>query len=146
MAANVGPVDEQRQDFPERGDTPGAGRPEGEGQAQPRRIDTSDISAPSIGPNTVIEREPPAQRLARHQQSDVDALGKDKRRQVVGHSYGPSRRQQLTFFGIVGALILVIWLGSKVMVAEFDQPPPTNADKAPWSQSDAEQTPPRRPF
>jgi hypothetical protein len=111
-----------------------------------KRIDTSTISAPSIGPNTVIEREPPEARLARHQQSDIDAMGKDKRRQVVGHSYGPSRRQQLTFFGIVGALVLVVWLGAKIMVSEFDQPPAQDADKAPWSQPDAQQTPPARPF
>jgi hypothetical protein len=29
------------------------------------------------------------------QPSDVDAMGQDKRRQVVGHSYGPSKRSQV---------------------------------------------------
>ena len=45
-----------------------------------RREDVSDITAPSIGPSTTIEREPPEDRLARHEQSDVDAMGLDKRR------------------------------------------------------------------
>jgi hypothetical protein len=73
-------------------------------------------------------------------------MGKDKRRQVIGHSYGPSRRQQLVFFGIVAAVIAIIWLGSKVLVDQFDQSPATNPDKAPWSKSDAPQNPPAPPF
>ena len=78
--------------------------------------------------------------------SDLDAMGKDKRRQVVGHSYGPSRRQQLGFFAIVGMVVLIIYFGAKLMVAEFDQPPATNSDAAPWSKADAPQLPPSRPF
>jgi hypothetical protein len=78
--------------------------------------------------------------------ADLDAMGKDKRRQVVGHSYGPSRRQQLTFFGIVGILVLAIWLGSKILVSEFDKAPARDAAKSPWSQPTAPQVPPARPF
>jgi hypothetical protein len=78
--------------------------------------------------------------------SELDAMGKDKRRQVVGHSYGPSRRQQLAFFGIVGMLVLLIYFGARFMVAEFDQSPTSNPDVAPWSKADAPQTPPARPF
>jgi hypothetical protein len=112
-------------------DSPNEGNQPTEDKVQ--KIDASDIPAPSIGPDTVIEREPPEQRLARHQPSDVDAMGKDKRRQVVGHAYGPSRRQQLVFFGIVGAVILVVWVGAKILVSQFDTTPETFPDKAPWS-------------
>src|SRR5436190_10244188 len=44
--------------------------------------DISDITAPSIGPGSTVEREPVEVRLARHEQSEVDAMGQDKRRQV----------------------------------------------------------------
>jgi hypothetical protein len=79
------------------------------------------------------------------QPSDVDAMGKDKRREVVGHSYGPSRRSQIIFFVIVGAIIVAIVGGWTLAVATFDQPPDSNPDKAPWSAADAPQKPPRSP-
>src|SRR3954453_3403225 len=70
---------ERARDDPQRASGTSADRPE------------QKISAPSLGPNTVIEREPVEERLARHEQSDVDAMGKDKRRSVVGQTYGPTK-------------------------------------------------------
>ena len=65
------------------------GIPNGDRGEQNRR--EQKLAAPSLGPNTVIEREPVEERLAKHEQSEVDARGLDKRRRVVGQSYGPAR-------------------------------------------------------
>jgi len=80
-----------------------------------------------------------------HQASDVDAMGQDKRRQVVGHAYGPSRKSQMIFFVIVGAIAVVVIGGYALAIAAFDQPQDEYADAAPWSSSDAEQRPTRSP-
>jgi hypothetical protein len=66
--------------------------------------------------------------------SDIDAMGTDKRRQVVGHSYGPSRRSQLLFFIAVGITLVVVIGGWITLVSVFDQTPDQFPDKAPWSQ------------
>src|SRR5918999_813820 len=71
-------------------------------------------------------------------------MGQEKRRQVVGHSYGPSRRSQMLFFGIVGAVAVVIIGGWFLLVAAFDQPPESYPDKAAWSKP-AEQVPTEDP-
>jgi hypothetical protein len=77
--------------------------------------------------------------------SAVDAMGEDKRRQVVGHSYGPTARSQVVFFAIVGAIAVAIIGGWTLAVAAFDQPPDEYPDEAPWSASDAPQVPTRAP-
>lgn len=71
--------------------------------------------------------------------SDLDAMGQDKRRQVIGHAYGPSRRSQIMFFVAVGAVLLVVVGGWFAAVAAFDQPADSYADKAPWSDPDTPQ-------
>src|SRR3954447_2048078 len=80
------------------------------------------ISAPSLGPNTVIEREPVEQRLARHEQSEVDAMGKDKRRAVVGQTYGPTKARQLGLYGIFLAVIAALVVGGIILVGQLDSP------------------------
>lgn len=72
-----------------------------------------------------------------HTPSHVDAMGQDKRRQVVGHSYGPSWRSQLKFFVAVAAVLVVIVGGWVVLVGLFDKPPTHFTDSAPWSSSPA---------
>jgi hypothetical protein len=67
--------------------------------------------------------------------NDVDAMGQDKRRQVVGHSYGPSKQRQLAYYGIFLALVVVAYLGFRIAVDQLDKAPANNPDKAPWSQS-----------
>jgi hypothetical protein len=74
---------------------------------------------------------------ARHTPSTVDAIGQDKRRQVVGHSYGPSRRSQIMFFVTVGAVLVVIVGGWLLLVGLFDNPPTNFKDSAPWSTTAA---------
>jgi hypothetical protein len=64
-------------------------------------------------------------------------MGQDKRRQVVGHSYGPSRRSQIMFFVAVAAVAVVIVGGWLVLVGLFDKPPTHFKDSAPWSATPA---------
>ncbi|MGI9019719.1 MAG: hypothetical protein ACR2G3_03275 [Solirubrobacterales bacterium] len=106
------------------------------------RQDISDTPAPSVGPNTTIETEPPEERLARHEQSSVDAMGLEKRREVVGGSYGASFGKQATLYGGALAIVAAIVIGFIVLAGELDKPPESNPDEAPWSNPDAPQTPP----
>jgi hypothetical protein len=75
----------------------------------------------------------PSEEAKAHKPSDVDAMGRDKRREVVGHSYGPSRRSQLMFFVAVGVVFFVLIGGWITLVGIFDQTPDHFPDKAPWS-------------
>lgn len=99
-------------------------------------------STPSLSALHKLEASPEAKA---REPSDVDAMGQDKRRAVVGHSYGPSRKSQIIFFGVVGAVILLMIGGSLLAVAAFDQPEDSYPDESPWSQADAEQKPTRDP-
>ena len=104
--------------------------------------DISDTPAPSVGPHTKFEKDDPEERLARHEQSSVDAMGLDKRREVIGGSYSPSLARQLTMYGIFIAVVAGIVVGFLVLANNLDQPPEKYADEAPWSQADAKQIPP----
>ena len=104
--------------------------------------DASSIPAPSIGPHTTIEYEPPEERLARHEASTVDAMGLDKRRQVIGQGYGPSVARQVTVYGVFLAVVAALTIGFLLLAKELDKAPANNPDEAPWSQQGAEQNPP----
>jgi cytoskeletal protein RodZ len=95
-------------------------------------------------PFSDIKRVEPSEEAKAKQPSNVDAMGQDKRREVVGHSYGPSRKSQLIFFAAVAAVIVVILGGWTLAVAAFDTAPESYPDKAPWSTA-AEQIPTRSP-
>jgi hypothetical protein len=101
------------------------------------------ITAPSIGPNTIIDREPAKERLARHDISNVDAMGLEKRRSVVGHRHAASFARQATLYGIFLAVVAVLAIGAKILVDKADQPPATIEQQAPWAQPDAPQRPPK---
>lgn len=100
------------------------------------------VTAPSIGPHTKIEKKPPEERLAKHEQSDVDALGLDKRRGIVGGKYGPSAAKQLTMYGTALVVLVALAFGGKLAADELDKGPEVPEDKAPWSQAEAQQRPP----
>ena len=108
-------------------------------------VDISDTTAPSIGPNTVIEKDDPEERLARHEQSDTDAMGLDKRRPVMGGSYGPSVGRQVTLYAIFIALVVALAIGFKVLADNLDEPPKQIESTAPWAQDNAPQVPARSP-
>ena len=106
--------------------------------------EANKIAAPSVGPNTVIEREPVEERLAKHDQSELDARGLDKRRQVVGQSYGPSKARQLGMYAIFLAVATTVVIGGIVLIGKLD----TGVGKkvphsAPWSKPGVRQIKPK---
>ena len=101
--------------------------------ATTEKEDASGTTAPSIGPNTVIEKDSPEERLARHEQSDTDAMGLDKRRQVTGGRYRASRSRQIVVYASVLAFVVAAAVGFKLLADELDQPPDKVADQAPWT-------------
>jgi hypothetical protein len=102
------------------------------------------ISAPSLGPNTVIEREPVEERLARHEQSEVDAMGLDKRRAVVGESHGPSLARQLALYGIFLVVVAALAVCGVILVNNLDKPVGKDVpNSAPWSKPGVKQIQPK---
>ena len=91
-------------------------------------------TAPSAADISKLELMEPSEEAKRHRPSDVDAMGQDKRRPVVGHAYGPSRKTQLIFFVAVAAVIVVVVGGWLALVSAFDNPPTNAPAKAPWSK------------
>ena len=92
----------------------------------------------------MIETDSPEERLLwrRHDQSDTDAMGLDKRREVVGGRYSASVARQATLYGIFLAVLAAVVIGFIVLAGELDQAPAEYEDEAPWSQPDAPQEPP----
>jgi hypothetical protein len=103
--------------------------------------DISDTTAPSIGPNTVIEKDSPEERLAKHEQSDKDAMGLDKRREVIGGNYGASFTKQLLSWIAVVVVAAAAAFGLKLLVDDLDKAPAHPAEKAPWTDSDQKPAP-----
>jgi hypothetical protein len=123
---------ERARDEPERQSGTGAARLE------------QQISAPSLGPNTVIEREPVEERLARHEQSNVDAMGHDKRRSVVGQSYGPSKARQLAVYLGFLAILAALVVGGIILIGSLDTSVGKNVpNSAPWAKPGAKQSNPK---
>jgi hypothetical protein len=75
--------------------------------------------------------------------SDVDAMGLDKRRQVRGGTYGPTRARIVARFAIFFAVVIVLAVAAKIAIDELDQPPASNEAKAPWAEGDGAQRPPK---
>lgn len=103
-------------------------------------------TAPSSADIDKLEKFEASDEAKAHEPSDVDAMGQDKRRAVVGHSYGPSKKSQIAFFAIVGVLVVLLVGGSLAAVSAFDQPEDEYPDKAPWAQAGAtDDSSPRSP-
>src|SRR6266516_5282629 len=101
--------------------------------------DISDTIAPSIGPGSVVVHHPHPEAHP----SDLDAMGHDTRRQVVGKTYGPTLARQAALYGIFLVVAVAIAFGIKVAVDHFDQPPKHFAAEAPWAQKGVKQIPPK---
>ena len=104
--------------------------------------DAGEPAAPSIGAKTEIEHVPPQERLAGVEHSSVDAMGLDKRREVMGETYGPTRQRVILSFVIFLAIVAALFIGLLFLVNQLDQPPDSNPDQAPWSAPDVQQAPP----
>lgn len=74
---------------------------------------------------------------------EVDALGKDKRRAVIGGRYGPTPGRQLALYGSFLAVVAAVVVGFIILANELDQPPETVEAEAPWAQPEAPQSRPR---
>jgi hypothetical protein len=102
-------------------------------------------TAPSAPDTSRLKRLTASKEAQAHEPSMVDAMGKDKRREVIGHAYGPSRKSQLAVLGGFIAVVFIFIFGVGAIARNSDATPKSNPDLAPWSQSDAPQTPAVRP-
>jgi hypothetical protein len=100
-------------------------------------IDISDTVAPSVGPHTTFTR---TAHVEGHEASDIDAMGLDKRRSVVGESYAPSFGRQATMYGIFLAVLAAIVIGGKMLADELDQPSAEAQDEAVWTGNEIQPT------
>lgn len=105
-----------------------------------------EAAEPEATEPDVTEPEPAAAGVHHMGRSEVDAMGKSKRREVIGHSYGPTRARQLAVFGIFFACVAVLFIGGSKLVSKLDEPPKSNPAKAPWAQPGTPQTPSVRPM
>lgn len=104
-----------------------------DGDGDGEEIDASDITAPSIGPNTVIHHKPPEERLDHDKISDTDILGRDKRREVVGQRYSASPARQVATYAIFVVVVVALAIGGKALATKLDKPPATVENRAPWT-------------
>jgi hypothetical protein len=102
-------------------------------------------TAPSAPDTSKLHLLKPSREAQAHEASSVDAMGQDKRREVIGHAYGPSRSSQLAVLGGVIGVALVLFFGLGAWARHSDKVPASNPDAAAWAQPDAPQTPAVRP-
>jgi hypothetical protein len=91
--------------------------------------DISDTSAPSVGPHTKVVHHGPTD----HEASQVDAMGLDKRRPVVGGQYGVSARKQAALYGGALAITAALVIGFILLAKQLDKSPDNFPAKAPWA-------------
>ncbi len=102
-------------------------------------------TAPSAPDISKLHRLKTSKHAQKHEPSKVDAMGKDKYRQVIGHAYGPSRRSQIAVLGGTLAVVLILIFGVGAWARHSDEVPASNPDAAPWSDPSAPQIPAVRP-
>jgi hypothetical protein len=105
-------------------------------------------AGPSLGPHTDLgefqkRREEHYERMRENEPSQEDAMGLDKRRTIVGGTYGPTRTRLIATFTVTIAIIAAAGVGIYLLVGELDQAPKNDPAKAPWSASNAPQKPPK---
>lgn len=66
-------------------------------------------------------------------ENDLDAMGLDKRRGVVGGQYGVSFGKQATLYGGALAITAALVIGFVLLAKELDKSPETYPDRAPWA-------------
>jgi hypothetical protein len=110
-----------------KGDEPTRGERDDDGKADDDREERPDA-----------DRDRDGQEGGR---SDVDAMGQDKHRTVIGQRYGASRTKQLAYYGAFVAFVIAAYLGLQLAVDHFDKAPAHDRDQAPWSQKNAPDEP-----
>ncbi len=70
-------------------------------------------------------------------------MGKEKRRAVVGKTYGPTRRKQITVWGIVVGVLVVLAILFLTVVSKVDNRDIPLQDTAPWTQPGASEEEPQ---
>lgn len=68
---------------------------------------------------------------------ELDAMGLDKRRAVIGGRYSPSVPRQVAIYGLFLAGLAVLIIVALIAVNRFDQPPDEYPDSAPWAAESA---------
>jgi hypothetical protein len=86
----------------------------------------------------------PERRRQREEQgrtpTDVDAMGQEKHRKVIGQ-HKPNRAKSLLYYAIFVALVIALYIGASAAVSHFDKAPAHDPAKAPWAQQGAPQIP-----
>jgi hypothetical protein len=147
-------MDEERRDTPDDQSTEPAGEAADDTVVHRDVENVSDTTAPSIGPNTVIDRTDeksseevreasPEDPDTGMREIDLDAMGHDKRRQVVGHSYGASVGKQVAVYAIFVAVIIALAIGAKIAIDHFDKGSNPSKPEAPWAQPGVPQKAPQ---
>ena len=75
--------------------------------------------------------------------SDVDAMGNDKRRAVIGGQYGASVRKRLIVYGVAVAVVIGLVIVSLTVVTNVDQKDIALKETAPWTNADGPLEEPR---
>jgi hypothetical protein len=75
--------------------------------------------------------------------ADLDAMGQERRRAVVGQQYGATVRKQLAVYGIFLAVVVGLAILFLTVVSNVDNKEIPLEDTAPWTQATASQEPPR---
>lgn len=73
--------------------------------------------------------------------SDVDAMGNDKRRPVIGQQYGATVRKRLLVYGAVVAVVVIAVVVFLTVVTGYDNRDQPVEDTAPWAQADNTEPP-----
>lgn len=74
---------------------------------------------------------------------DLDAMGNDKRRQVIGQQYGATVRKRLLVYGAFVAVVVVAVIVFLTVVDSYDNREIELKDTAPWTEAGATQAAPR---
>lgn len=73
---------------------------------------------------------------------DLDAMGNDKHRQVVGRQYGATMRKRLLVYGAVVAVIVIAVVAFLTVITGYDDRDQPIENTAPWATA-ADVRPPR---
>jgi len=73
--------------------------------------------------------------------SDVDAMGNDKRREVIGQQYGATVRKRLLVYGAVVGVILIAVVVFLTVVTGYDNREQELKATAPWAISENSEPP-----